>query len=198
MQGQESVLYFQPRSATPSERLFNAAHLERNRRIADAARRRVAVTEPPLKSGAELIEEWRECRDDIPLPVLPDQADDAALAPEPDTDPEPLPAFPTVLKIQLSVAKFYGVNFSELLSIRRTAQVVRRRQIAMFLSRTLTKRSMPEIGRRFGGMDHTTILHAIRKIEALIAKDPAIAAEVEAIKATIPGPFRSTPAMPVE
>jgi chromosomal replication initiator protein len=52
----------------------------------------------------------------------------------------------------------------------------------MYLAKTLTLRSLPEIGRRFGGRDHTTVLHAVRKIEALVAKDNALSEEVESLK----------------
>jgi chromosomal replication initiator protein len=60
--------------------------------------------------------------------------------------------------------------------------VVRPRQVAMYLAKTLTLRSLPEIGRRFGGRDHTTVLHAVRKIEGLVAKDVALSEEVESLK----------------
>src|SRR5690606_7018788 len=66
--------------------------------------------------------------------------------------------------IQKLVASRYNVSRSDILSARRPAAVVRPRQIAMYLSRVLTLRSLPEIGRRFGGRDHTTVLHAVRKI----------------------------------
>jgi chromosomal replication initiator protein len=52
----------------------------------------------------------------------------------------------------------------------------------MYLAKTLTLRSLPEIGRRFGGRDHTTVLHAVRKIEALVARDVALSEEVESLK----------------
>ena len=52
----------------------------------------------------------------------------------------------------------------------------------MYLAKTLTLRSLPEIGRRFGGRDHTTVLHAVRKIEALVGNDNALAEEVESLK----------------
>src|SRR5271168_1149528 len=84
--------------------------------------------------------------------------------------------------IQRVVARQYNVSRSELLSSRRTANVVRPRQVAMYLAKTLTLRSLPEIGRRFGGRDHTTVLHAVRKIEALVAKDTALSEEVESLK----------------
>ncbi len=84
--------------------------------------------------------------------------------------------------IQRVVARQYNVSRSDLLSSRRTANVVRPRQVAMYLAKTLTLRSLPEIGRRFGGRDHTTVLHAVRKIEALVSKDTALSDEVESLK----------------
>jgi chromosomal replication initiator protein len=84
--------------------------------------------------------------------------------------------------IQRVVARQYNVSRSDLLSSRRTANVVRPRQVAMYLAKTLTLRSLPEIGRRFGGRDHTTVLHAVRKIEALVSKDVSLADEVELLK----------------
>jgi len=84
--------------------------------------------------------------------------------------------------IQRVVARQYNVSRSDLLSSRRTANVVRPRQVAMYLSKILTLRSLPEIGRRFGGRDHTTVLHAVRKIEALTGNDAAFAEEIEALK----------------
>jgi chromosomal replication initiator protein len=88
-------------------------------------------------------------------------------------------------EIQRIVARHYNVSRSDLLSSRRTANVVRPRQIAMYLAKTLTLRSLPEIGRRFGGRDHTTVLHAVRKIEALIGTDTALAAEIETLKSQL-------------
>jgi chromosomal replication initiator protein len=84
--------------------------------------------------------------------------------------------------IQRTVARQYNVSRADLLSSRRTANVVRPRQIAMYLAKTLTLRSLPEIGRRFGGRDHTTVLHAVRKIEALVGSDAALASEIELLK----------------
>jgi chromosomal replication initiator protein len=84
--------------------------------------------------------------------------------------------------IQRTVALQYNVSRADLLSSRRTANVVRPRQIAMYLAKTLTLRSLPEIGRRFGGRDHTTVLHAVRKIETLVGNDNALADEIELLK----------------
>lgn len=87
--------------------------------------------------------------------------------------------------IQKTVAHHYNVARSELLSNRRTRSVVRPRQIAMFLSKTMTPRSLPEIGRRFGGKDHTTVLHAVRKVESMIKDDPKLAKEIELLRRLI-------------
>ena len=84
--------------------------------------------------------------------------------------------------IQRIVARHYNVSRGDLLSARRTANVVRPRQVAMYLAKTLTLRSLPEIGRRFGGRDHTTVLHAVRKIENLVGNDSMLAEEIEALK----------------
>jgi chromosomal replication initiator protein len=84
--------------------------------------------------------------------------------------------------IQKLVASRYNVSRSDILSERRTAAVVRPRQIAMYLSKVLTLRSLPEIGRRFGGRDHTTVLHAVRKIEKAIGEDHTLSDEVELLK----------------
>ena len=84
--------------------------------------------------------------------------------------------------IQKLVANHYHVTRADLLSARRTATVVLPRQIAMYLSKSLTLRSLPEIGRRFGGRDHTTVLHAVRKIEALSTKQAALAEDIELLR----------------
>ncbi len=87
--------------------------------------------------------------------------------------------------IQKLVATHYGVNRADILSARRTANVVRPRQIAMYLSKVLTLRSLPEIGRRFGGRDHTTVLHAVRKIEGLEVSDAGLRDELRSLKAML-------------
>ena len=87
--------------------------------------------------------------------------------------------------IQRIVARHYNVSKQELVSNRRTRVIVKPRQIAMYLSKTLTPRSFPEIGRRFGGRDHTTVLHAVRKIEDLISKDTKLSHELELLKRLI-------------
>ncbi|MEL6734271.1 MAG: chromosomal replication initiator protein DnaA [Pseudomonadota bacterium] len=87
--------------------------------------------------------------------------------------------------IQRVVARHYNVSRNDMLSNRRTRVIVLPRQIAMYLSKLLTPRSLPEIGRRFGGRDHTTVLHAVRKIERLLAEDQQLAHEIELLKRLI-------------
>jgi len=84
--------------------------------------------------------------------------------------------------IQKLVASHYSVSRADILSSRRTAAVVKPRQVAMFLAKILTLRSLPEIGRRFGGRDHTTVLHAVRKIEGLVQTDTILREELELLK----------------
>lgn len=88
-------------------------------------------------------------------------------------------------EIQRIVAKHYNVSKAELLSSRRTRNIVKPRQVAMYLAKVMTPRSLPEIGRRFGGRDHTTVLHAVRKIEDLSGKDAAIAQEMDLLRRLI-------------
>ncbi len=87
--------------------------------------------------------------------------------------------------IQKVVSRQFNVSKNDLLSNRRTRIIVRPRQIAMYLSKVMTPRSLPEIGRRFGGRDHTTVLHAVRKIEELASKDQKLAHEIELLKRLI-------------
>ncbi len=87
--------------------------------------------------------------------------------------------------IQRIVARYYNVSKTELLSNRRTRAIVKPRQVAMYLSKVLTPRSLPEIGRRFGGRDHTTVLHAVRKIEDLSVSDAALAQELDLLRRLI-------------
>jgi chromosomal replication initiator protein len=80
-----------------------------------------------------------------------------------------------ILKV---VGRHYNVARADLLSPRRARSIVRPRQIGMYLAKKLTPRSLPEIGRRFGGRDHSTVLHAVRKIEELLLTDEHLAREV--------------------
>ncbi|ORE94434.1 chromosomal replication initiator protein DnaA [Acuticoccus yangtzensis] len=89
---------------------------------------------------------------------------------------------PKIEDIQRVTSQHFNVSRQDLVSARRTKVIVRPRQIAMYLSKTLTPRSLPEIGRRFGNRDHTTVLHAVRKVEELIQKDQQMAEDIETLK----------------
>jgi len=88
----------------------------------------------------------------------------------------------TIDEIIRKVSDHYNLRMSDMISARRSRIVARPRQIAMFLAKSLTSKSLPEIGRRFGGRDHTTVIHAVRKIEDLKHKDLQIAEEVEILR----------------
>ena len=87
----------------------------------------------------------------------------------------------TIDDIQRKVADYYNIRLSDLLSARRSRTIARPRQVAMYLSKILTTRSLPEIGRKFGGRDHTTVIHALKRIESLQDSDNAIQEEVEVL-----------------
>ena len=93
----------------------------------------------------------------------------------------------TVDEIQKTVADHFNLKQADLLSERRTRSVARPRQMAMYLCKQHTTRSYPDIGRRFGGRDHTTVLHGVRKIEELMAQDDQIARDVEALTRKLRG-----------
>jgi len=81
-------------------------------------------------------------------------------------------------EIQTRVSDHYRIRKAEMTSARRAREVARPRQVAMYLSKQLTPRSLPEIGRRFGGRDHTTVIHAVRQIEKLRAMDPELDSDI--------------------
>jgi chromosomal replication initiator protein len=87
----------------------------------------------------------------------------------------------TVDDIQKAAAEHFGLKQADLISERRTRAVARPRQAAMWLAKQLTTRSLPDIGRRFGGRDHTTVLHAVRRIDELRAADAQLARDLEAL-----------------
>ena len=88
----------------------------------------------------------------------------------------------TIEEIQKRVAEHFNIRLSEMYSSRRARAVARPRQIAMYLAKQLTVRSLPEIGRKFGGRDHTTVMHAVRKVEELKATDNGFSEDVELLR----------------
>lgn len=93
----------------------------------------------------------------------------------------------TIDEIQRKVAEHYNIRLADMHSARRSRNVARPRQVAMFLAKQLTARSLPEIGRKFGGRDHTTVMHAVRKVEELSQEDVSFAQDVEVIKRALTG-----------
>ncbi len=93
----------------------------------------------------------------------------------------------TIDEIQKRVAEHFKIRQAEMVSARRARAVARPRQIAMYLAKQLTPRSLPEIGRRFGGRDHTTVIHAVKQIEKLRAADSEIDADVRALMRALEG-----------
>lgn len=85
----------------------------------------------------------------------------------------------TIEEVQKKVAEHFNIRLSDMHSVRRSRQVSRPRQVAMYISKQLTSNSLPEIGRKFGGRDHTTVMHAIKKVEELQSSDKDFAGNVE-------------------
>lgn len=88
----------------------------------------------------------------------------------------------TVEEIQRRVGEHFSIRLSDLIGPKRNRTIARPRQIAMYLAKQLTSRSLPEIGRRFGGRDHTTVMHAVKRIDELRAKDSQIAEDLELLR----------------
>ena len=93
----------------------------------------------------------------------------------------------TIDEIQRKVAEYYGLKVADLLSERRAREVARPRQIAMYLAKKMTPRSLPEIGRRFGKRDHTTVMHAVKRVEQLRGQDREIDSDVATLTRLLDG-----------
>ncbi len=88
----------------------------------------------------------------------------------------------TIEEIQKKVAEHFNIRLADMVSARKQRAIARPRQIAMYLAKRLTSRSLPEIGRKFGGRDHTTVMHGVKKVEELMAGDSAFAEDVELLE----------------
>jgi len=88
----------------------------------------------------------------------------------------------TVDRIQRAVCDVFKVTLTDMVSKRRARVIARPRQVAMYLCKQMTKRSLPDIGRRFGGRDHTTVMHAVKRIKQLRAEDATFNAQIEAVE----------------
>jgi chromosomal replication initiator protein len=93
----------------------------------------------------------------------------------------------TIEEIQRKVAEHYNIRLSDMIGPKRVRTIARPRQIAMYLAKQLTPRSLPEIGRRFGGRDHTTIMHGVRKIEELMATDSQLNDDLQMLRRQLQG-----------
>jgi len=181
---------------TPTQTALHAARKARLARIAAAAERFAASRVPPdVPVTPEELP---------PLPVPPCLA--CAEAGPAYVAGAPLPSGratwfrieterdaeqgPEIRDIQHAVCAHYRVTLNDMLSPRRMAAIVRPRQVATYLARELTLLSLPQIGAKFGGRDHTTVLVSHRKIGRLIAADASLAAEVAALRELLTAPAR--------
>ena len=143
---------------------------ERRARIAAAAKR-----EAPIAVVAE------------PAPVAPPVEDEPTPRPPMPTWREMMSGRPepTVLAIQAAVADDFGMTLNDMVMHRRVFQIVLARHVAMYLCHVLTRNSSVAIAQRFDGRDHTTVLHAVRRIKRLIQTDADLAARIERIRARL-------------
>jgi chromosomal replication initiator protein len=93
----------------------------------------------------------------------------------------------TIEEVQKVVVEHFAIRLADMSSSRRSRAVARPRQVAMYLAKMLTPRSLPEIGKKFGNRDHTTVMHAVRQIEKLTAEDRGLADDVEQLKRRLQG-----------
>ena len=105
------------------------------------------------------------------------------------TEERPQPPIDFIIK---QVCAHYAIPKNAVLSIRRTAPVVLARHVGFWMAKGLTLQSLPEIGRRFGGKDHTTVLHGVRRIDRLRSRSPEFTAETDALKTSIQAAWKAT------
>jgi hypothetical protein len=182
-------LYNAYATATPSQKMAAAARHMRLAKINKAAAKaKVAELCPIEPEPVEVIEpvdpikEWVERQRAIPIKKKPWFFVEKDLGPVVHRPP-------AVDEIITATARHFKFSLTDLMACRRLASVVRARQVAMYLTKVLTTRSFPEIGRRFGGRDHTTVLHAVRKIERLRQIDTGLEMDLRAIVAAVGGSF---------
>lgn len=180
---QTSALYDPLRVATPSQRLAAAAHLARRQRMAavvgeDRPIRCVSASqrsiEPDARQTAQPTRPNYGCMWFYNLVFETEWKLPQILAPRRERPPR-------IDEIQRACAYRYGVKVRDLMAARRTADIIMPRHIAMYLCKVLTPHSLPEIGRRFGGRDHTTTLFAIRKIAHRRTKDAVLDSDLNSI-----------------
>jgi hypothetical protein len=175
----EPVELFRPRSAIRAQMLPPARPVVQAiaRVTVDGVSRLVFRLGPP-PPRVDIDDDDEDIAPPPPSPIVEGPRDWLSIA----AHPAPRGSFGVpVATIIAATAAFYDVAVTDILARRRGVDVVRPRQVAMYLTKVLTTRSYPDIGRRIGGRDHTTILHGVRKITGLLATDAALAADVNAL-----------------
>ena len=159
---------------------LHKAHLARLQRfkVAAVGRKAIEAAKAVDDEQVAILETWEDRQKQIPIPKPRWFSVEKELGPV-------NPVAPTIDQIQRAVCAEFNMSRSELIAQRRTAATVMARQVAMYLCKTLTVRSTPEIGRHFSNRDHTTVLHSIKKIENLIARDQMFASQIETLKACV-------------
>lgn len=158
------------------------AEVMANARAIEARRRASRVQPVPIVVSAPPAAVFGHRRSNV-ITLQPDEC-------LPDLEPVPprphgIPETREIIKL---VSRHYNVSRHDVISERRTANVVRPRQVAMYLCKYITLKSLPHIGRQFGGRDHTTVLHAVRKIEALRRTDAALNSDLLALELELTPP----------
>jgi hypothetical protein len=164
--------------------IIEVLHQEHKQRLARIASRAVVEPPPPVKQ-----EEPEEPQEKAKIPFMEWAAHERAWEIEllHCGDYESPRGGPPIRKIQDVVCRHYGVSRDDMLSARRTADLIEPRHVAIYLARRLTPHALPKLGRSFGNRDHTTILHAFRKIGARIEKDKSMREVVETLAYRIEG-----------
>jgi hypothetical protein len=167
------------------------AHKARQARIAAAAEKLKRDKEPKADAATATavtaLDEWVERQKQIPIDAHSGIKEPwFCIIDEIDRRRPPLRISDI---INAAIKAFPGISKNDILSPRRTADVVRVRQISMYLAKEMTRKSLPEIGRCFGGRDHTTAIHAVKKIKAKIEIDEETAEIVNQLRRAIEEEF---------
>lgn len=168
---------------TPTQERLHKEHVERRRAWARAMPRPEPrlVAAPAVPTVADMVEIVKALPEPVPVPPKPRQPIMSIIASCEDLDTRQF----FMADILRTVSRYYHFSPLEMRSIRRAARLCRARQVSMWLCFRMTGNSYPAIGRAHGGRDHTTAMHAVRRIDALIKTDEALAAQVEELFAQI-------------
>ena len=181
----QTELHTPLRGATPTQLETARKKREREQRIAEAAERlaqsKVVEVAPPVVPAVDpevAVAQWVERQ----IAFAPMKATWFSIVEE-SAPHEPIR--PRIEMIQRVVAAHYSVTRDDILSARRTAEVVMPRHVSMYFCRTMTLKSLPEIARRTGNRDHTVGIYAFRKVEAMVQRDPDFADDIEDLRKKI-------------